>query len=226
MASIEGKVFQRKRFDFAALEPYGFRRTDAGYEYIADFMDGDFKAVLWVDDTGAVEGVVIDAMNDEEYAQLRCESFKGAYVSSVRAAYEEILESIARRCCKDVLFASDQANRLTDYILDRFDVNPDFPFGQTPYQSYGVFRHADNNKWFALVMNVKWDALLKNACEDTVDIINLKIVSASGDELRARDGIFPAYHMNHEKWISVVLDDTLCDDAVFELVETSFDLTR
>lgn len=32
--------------------------------------------------------------------------------------------------------------------------------------------------------------------------------------------------MNHKMWISVVLDDTISDEKVMELVTCSFDLTK
>lgn len=32
--------------------------------------------------------------------------------------------------------------------------------------------------------------------------------------------------MNHKMWISVVLDDTICDDKIMELIQSSFDLTK
>ena len=224
--TIEDKVFQRKRFVAEKLERFGFQKTDNGFEYACDFMDGSFRAILTVDGAGSVKGTVIDKMNDEEYAQLRIESFNGAYVNSVRASYEELLESIAARCCKDVLFVSDQANRIADRIMAKYGVGPDFPWEQSRYRGYGTFRHADTNKWFALIMNVKWDVLLKNGNPDTVDVVNLRIDPVEGDALRKAPGIYPGYHMNHRTWISVVLDETLSDETVMCLIETSFDLTR
>ena len=226
MSTIEDTVFARKRFLISNLEPFGFKKSDTGYTFTSDFMDGEFEAVLSVFEDGSYSGMVIDKMNDEEYAPLRVESFKGSYVSSVRAAYTEFLEWVAKACCIDVLFASDQANRLTDHIYLQYDIRPDFPFGQSQFQSYGTFRHPENGKWFALVMNVKRHALLKNGCEDTVDIVNLKIEPEKSVSLCNNVGIYPAYHMNHRNWISVVLDDTLDDYEVFSLLGDSFSLTR
>lgn len=226
MATLEDSVFARKRFLIDKLTSCGFERVDGGYSFTFEFMDGEFEAAFTVSDDGSYAGKVIDKMNDDEYAQLRIESFKGAYVSSVRAAYLELLEDIAKDCCVDVLFAFDQANRLTEHIFKHYAINPDFPFGQSQYQSYGTFRHPENGKWFALVMNVKWNALLKNGCEDTIDIVNLKIDPITSESLCSIEGIYPAYHMNHRNWISVVLDDTLEDGEVFSLLDTSFKLTR
>ena len=223
--SLEDEVFKHKRFVIEKLEQIGFEKCGDGYRLVRDFMDGDFRAVLVVDKKGMLTGRVIDVMNDEEYSQLRIESLNGAYVNSVRAAYKELLGSIAESCCKDVLFASDQANRLTEHIMAEYGVNPDFPWGQGRYQNYGTFRHADSGKWFALIMNVKWDALLKDGNADTVDVVNLKIDPGQGDTLRETPGIYPGYHMNHRNWISVALNGTLSDDEIARLVRASYDLT-
>ena len=189
-------------------------------------MEGDFSATLFVADNGSVSGKVVDNMTGEEYLPLRVENYSGAYVNSVRAAYENLLAEIAEKCCTDVLFVSDQANRITDAIFDMYSVRPDFPWGQSQYESYGTFRHPDNNKWFALIMDVKWNVLLKDGNTSFVDIVNLKIDPSTGEELRKIPGIYPAYHMNHKNWISVTLDDRLTDEEVMALIDSSFGLTR
>jgi predicted DNA-binding protein (MmcQ/YjbR family) len=224
--NIEDKIFSRKRFIIEKMLDFGFTKTDGGYYHKADFMDGDFKAVLTVSDNGKIQGTVIDKMNGEEYRQLRNDSFVGAYVNSVRSAYEKLLIGIAEKCCGDVLFSSDQANRVAERILSRFNVEPDYPFEQSQYQSYGVFRHGDNSKWFAIIMNVKRQVILKNADKNTVDIINLKTEPDNTETLLKRDGIYLAYHMNHKNWITVALDDSLSDDDVMILLEESFRLTE
>lgn len=224
--SIEEKAFSRKRFVVESMISFGFDKTEGGYRFEGDFMDGDFSAILTVSDKGEVSGTVIDNMNGDEYKQLRIDSFQGAYVNSVRSAYEEWLGRIVAACCKGVLFASDQANRIAERIADDFDVTPDYPWEQSQYQSYGVFRHTDNSKWFALIMNVKRHVLLKNGDENTVDIINLKADSERIEELTENNGIYQAYHMSHKYWISVSLDDSLTDDDVMMLVKDSFNLTQ
>ena len=107
-------------------------------------------------------------------------------------------------------------------IFQTFGVKPDFPWKD----DNGVFRHLDNNKWFSLIMYVTWDALLKNGDNRKLNIINLKIDGTKRDELYEIDGIYPAFHMNHKTWISVVLDDTICDYKIIELIQSSFDLTK
>ena len=220
MIRIEDEIFLKKKFDFEKLKEFGFCFENNTYTYSEDFMDGDFKAVIEISDV--LKGKVIDNNSNEEYMPLRIESFDGEYVCKVREAYKSILKRIADICCTDVFFANDQANRITNRIFQTYGVKPDFPWKD----DNGVFRHLDNNKWCSLIMCVSLDALLKNGDNRKLNIINLKIDTSKRDELYEIDGIYPAFHMNHKTWISVVLDDTICDDKIIELIQSSFDLTK
>ena len=219
--TVEEKAFRRKSFVPEKMLAYGFACENGIYRFSADFMNGDFRAEMEYEN-GGYSCRVIDKMNDEEYVRINAEAFDGAYVNSVRAAYAELLQSVARDCCEDKYFVSDQANRITEHIYSRWGIKPDFPFGEDPYDECGAFRHPENKKWFALVMNVARGAVLKNGDKSRVDVVNLKSADVPGD-LRA--GVYPAYHMNHRLWISVLLDDTLDDAGITALVENSFALT-
>lgn len=223
--SIESEAFLRRRFLPEALLRYGFTREEGGYRYVAPLMDGDFRADVIVTDGGEVCGTLMDCMNDEEYMPLRNERYEGAYVNTVRAAYAAFLSDIAAHCTTEVYFASDQANRVTATIMARYGVAPDFPWGRSPHENSGVFRHLDTAKWFGLIMNVRRGLLTHDEGTQLIDVMNLRIDPAAGDELRARTGVYAAYHMNHTLWISVALDDTLSDEDVMALVADSFRLT-
>lgn len=224
-SGIEEEVFQCLRFVPEKMIAYGFQREENQFIYETDFMDGAFHLILTVSKKGEVHGQVIDAMNEEEYWPLRSDNFGGSYVSSVRKNYQHLLETIAGNVCVHVLFASAQANRITDLILSSFDVKPDFPWREEQFQTYGAFRYADTKKWFALIMNVKRSALLKSEDSTMVDVINLKTQAADKDAQQYPGSVFPSYHMNHQTWISVILDESLPDDAVMKLIRQSFELT-
>jgi alkylated DNA nucleotide flippase Atl1/predicted DNA-binding protein (MmcQ/YjbR family) len=152
-------------------------------------------------------------------------NYSGAFVGSVRAAYEELLLDIADKCCTDVAFVSDQSNRIAALIQDKYSVEPDFPWDEGEHEPSGVFRHGSNNKWFGLIMNIDRRHLDSSAGDERADVINLKADENKTAFLHKIRGIYPAYHMNHRKWISVTLDDTLDDRDVMDLVDESFRLT-
>lgn len=220
MIHIEDEIFLKKKFDFDKLKSFDFSMVDNKYIYTEDFMDSNFKAIIEISDV--LKGKVIDNFSNEEYMPLRIESYDGEYICKVREAYKSILKRIADAWCTDVFFASDQANRIANLIYERYGVKPDFPWKD----DNGVFRHLDNNKWFSLIMYVSLDALLKNGDSHMLNIMNVKIDISKRDELYEIKGIYPAFHMNHKTWISVVLDDTICDYKIIELIQSSFDLTK
>ena len=113
-------------------------------------------------------------------------------------------------------------NRQTvcDYIKKKYKVLPEYPWRR--YDSNAVFRHADNNKWFALVMTIQGDRVGLTGTEE-VDVINLKVDDLFfRDLIIQEDGILPAYHMNKMHWISVLLDGTVPEARVFDLIDMSF----
>jgi hypothetical protein len=225
--TIEEKVFERRKFIPEKLLQYGFYEVDDGYEYKTDFRNGEFQASIFVTKEGKASGKVIDVMNNEEYSRLRAENCSDSYVISVQNAYIELLTSIAEYCCKILPFASAQANRIMEKIFQKYKVEPDFPWakkgGFKNYKNYGVFRHKDTKKWFAIIMDISWHSLLKNKNFATVDIINLKVEFV---EYFKGKGIYPAYHMDQENWISIILDETLEDDVITNLIDLSFNVTN
>lgn len=58
-----------------------------------------------------------------------------------------------------------------------------------------------------------------------VDVLNVKCDPILIGSYRTQDGFFPAYHMNKENWLSIVLDEPKLDDSIKELVILSYSLT-
>lgn len=109
------------------------------------------------------------------------------------------------------------------YMKKNYKVSPEYPWRK--YDTNAVFRHSDNRKWFALVMEVKREKLGLSG-EGYVDAINLKIDDGMLKDVLVREkGILPAYHMNKEHWITVVLDGTVGEDKLHELIQLSFEAT-
>ena len=101
---------------------------------------------------------------------------------------------------------ADIRNSIDRYIKDQYGAEPEYPWPK--YNQHAVYRHQDNKKWFALIMEVDRDKLGLSG-SGSVSVINLKI-----DDVFFRDviikeaGIMPAYHMNKQHWITVLLDGT------------------
>ena len=107
-----------------------------------------------------------------------------------------------------------------DYVKSQYGVDPDHPFEKDAETS--VFRHADNKKWFGLIMKVS-GVKLGLGTTAFISVINLKIDDpVFRDILIEQPGIIPAYHMNKRQWITVFLDGTVQKERVFDLIDASF----
>ena len=112
---------------------------------------------------------------------------------------------------------------LTDYIFDAFSVEPDYPFPRDDVTC--VFRHTDNRKWFGIMMKIPYRTLGMNRGGET-DIVNIKCDPVLMGSLRGKPGFRPAYHMNKDKWITILLDGSAGREEVTALVDMSFRMTE
>lgn len=111
---------------------------------------------------------------------------------------------------------------LTIYIIKRYGAEPEYLWAKHP--NFAVFRHGGNRKWFAVVMDIPKNKLGLMGTE-TLDIVNLKCDPRLSGSLRGEPGIFPAYHMNKENWITVALDGSVPDDKLKTLLDISHGAT-
>ena len=109
-----------------------------------------------------------------------------------------------------------------EYCLDTYGTSPDYPFDED-FET-AVLRHADNRKWYAIVMKVSRRKFGFDS-DEVIDVVNLKLPTEMFGSFGATDGVYPAYHMSKFHWISVLLPDAP-DDIVQFLVNVSFEATK
>ena len=111
---------------------------------------------------------------------------------------------------------------LIDYIFDEYSVEPDFPFRMDDVTC--VFRHIDNRKWFGIAMVIPYRTIgIKKA--GNVDILNVKCDPVMMGSLRGKPGFCPAYHMNKDKWITILLNGSADEADIKALLAMSFSMT-
>lgn len=109
-----------------------------------------------------------------------------------------------------------------EICLSSFGTSPDYPFDEDSLTA--VFRHADNRKWYAIMMRVSRRKFGFDS-DEVIDVVNLKLPTEMHGSFGAADGVYPAYHMNKFHWISVLLPDAPADVVSF-LVNASFEATK
>ena len=113
-------------------------------------------------------------------------------------------------------------NTLFAYAREEYDSEPEHLWASHP--DFAVLRRRDNAKWYALVMSVSGNKLGLESREE-VEVVNLKCDPTLSGSLRMGEGVYPAYHMNKESWISVSLTGGVDDDTILRLLDLSYDLT-
>ena len=109
-----------------------------------------------------------------------------------------------------------------NYCLNTYGTTPDYPFADG--LETAVLRHADNRKWYAIMMRVSRRKFGIDS-DEVVDVVNLKLPLEMFGSFGAADGVYPAYHMNKLHWISVLLPDAAEDLTQF-LVHASYEATK
>lgn len=213
---IEHDIFKRRTISFEKAEKFGFVRVNGEYVYERAIYDG-MIARITIDDSGVLSGEVYDEEFGEKYVNHRVESATGAFVVGVRNAYQALLEEIAVAISSEKRYVFDQANRIDRYIAEKYGVTPEFMWQKFPH--FGVYRNRDTRKWFAIIMNIGRGKVLKGESGE-VEVMNVKLDEQAGSFLG--NGVYPSYHMNHKSWVTILLDDTVDDARIAEMIEISF----
>ena len=109
-----------------------------------------------------------------------------------------------------------------DHCLNTYNTIPDYPFDED-FET-AVLRHSDNHKWYAIVMRVSRRKFGFES-DEIIDVVNLKLPLEMFGSFGTADGVYPAYHMNKLRWISVLLPDA-ADDLIEFLVNASYETTK
>ena len=100
------------------------------------------------------------------------------------------------------------AEELRDYCLSLLGTDEDFPFGPDT----SVFKVA--GKIFALSRLLEYPLRVSLKCDPPL-----------AEELRkAHPAVIPGYHLNKRHWNTVVIDGTLPDTMLTDMIEDSYDL--
>ena len=108
------------------------------------------------------------------------------------------------------------------YISETYNADGEHPWA--PESSHTVFRHGNNRKWFAIIMEIPKKRLGINE-DGMINIVNLKCDPMMIGSFILEEGIYPAWHRNKTHWLSVALDGRADEERLKFLLDLSFDLT-
>lgn len=160
---------------------------------------------------------IYDLDFNEVYSLFSVDSASGEIVTAIREEVKDVLEKIL--CLESVIYED-----VLRYVKERYNSTTVKPFKTNPDIKALV---TTKNKWYALFLDVEYSKLQKDSLVDSkVKIINLKHLSSEVSTVINNRNVFPAYHMNKNHWISVVLDNNIDIEYVKELIELSYNLVN
>ncbi|MBO4412747.1 MAG: MmcQ/YjbR family DNA-binding protein [Clostridia bacterium] len=111
-------------------------------------------------------------------------------------------------------------DKIYSYVKDNYKSEIEYLWKSAP--NFAVFRRNDNKKWYGIIMDIPYQKI--NVSKDgVVDILNVKIDDwFLKDSLLQEEGFYPAYHMNKEKWLSVLLDGKVNFEKICQLIDISY----
>lgn len=213
--NIENDIFKRYVPIKDKLIEYGFIYNENTYTLKKQLPIDSFYYVLSICGKDII-GNVYDGFDNIPYNNFRVVNATGEFVNKIKDVYISSLLDIREKCFKEKYFIFDQSNRITDAIINKYDIKPEFLWKDS---NFGVFRNNNSDKWFGLIMNIDYSKI-DSTKSGEIEVINIK-VNDSKEYLNV-NGIYSAYHMNKKSWISIILDDTLTDSYILDLINISF----
>lgn len=109
-----------------------------------------------------------------------------------------------------------------DWVKKCYGTEPEYLWQDTPWNA--VLRNRESNKWYGIIMTVE-ESKLGIPGKQMVDILDIKCAPDFIGALRQCPGFFPGYHMNKNSWITILLDGTVPEEKIKNLIDLSYQLT-
>ncbi len=110
---------------------------------------------------------------------------------------------------------------LHEYIASHYGAESDHPIKEE--HSITVFMRPDNKKWFAATKNIGCKSLGIDRA-GRIDILNVKLDPRVVATLRVREGFMPAWYMNQNSWVTILLDGSVADEEIREYLDMAYAL--
>ena len=212
-------IFRSAKIKKESLDAAGFKTTDDNtFSMNKTVSKGAFNADITLSLSEQTLTVhLFDSATSEKYALFDMPNTHGAFVASLREEVQQLIDEIKSKCFE----TSDLKDDYIAWIKTQFGAEPDYPWPDDAPWSF-VFR-CPNEKWFALVMRIKYRQLGLTSDEE-VWVVNMKASQDEIPNLIDKKSIFPAWHMNKKHWITVLLTAATDFNKLCELTQKSWEL--
>lgn len=212
-------IFRSAKIKKESLETAGFTTTDGNtFSMNQKVSNGAFNTDITLSlSEQSLTVHLFDSATGEKYVLFDMPSSHGAFVASLREEVQQLIDEIKSKCFE----TSDLKDDYIAWIKTQFDAEPDFPWPDAA--PYSFVLRCPNEKWFALVMRIKYRQLGLTSDEE-VWVVNMKACQDKIPNLIDKKSIFPAWHMNKKHWITVLLTAATDFNKLCELTQKSWEL--
>lgn len=117
----------------------------------------------------------------------------------------------------------DLREKIFAYAKERYGTSPEYLWKRDPDSA--VLRNGRNRKWYAIAMIVPRQRLgLDTGGMDPVDVINVKVDPDLLVQMIQADGFLPGYHMDKRYWMTILLDGSVGEGHILDLLDMSYGL--
>lgn len=214
------EIFRRKKAVPEKLSDYGFEENCGNYLYHTGIMNGEFSLCVTVGENGHVETDLTETDSGEEFTLYKTNA-ASSYIGDVRNAISDVLADISAKCYQPSVFKNPQTLRLIEHVSETYGDKLEFLWEKFPDNA--VWRRKDTGKWYGAILTVAKNKLVGSSSY-VAEIVDLRVQPEKLNELLDKEHYYPGWHMNKKSWYTVILEDEIPDEELFQRVRESFEL--
>lgn len=219
MSNIMYSIFNNKKVNLSKLLQFGFVQTETDYIYRKTLSESGFILTVHVTPQGEISTEMIDPSLNELYTLHLVDNATGGFVETVKYEYQETLLEIASQCFQADIFQSKQSNELIDYVRKTYGDELEFLWEKFPKNA--IWRRKDTQKWYGILLTVSKQKL-GLPCDESVEVLDFRILPEELEALVDYKTYFPGYHMNKKHWCTIILDGSLSFEEIRRRIDASY----
>ncbi len=220
---IDVTKLKSKTLNIEKLVKFGFLEKEDKYIYYNEICNGDFLFKMQIDKDKEIRLDVIDKSTNEPYSLFYVDNAQGSFISEINNECKNIIDKIELCCFDTNVYTSLQTKNVVEYIKNNYGDKLEYLWQKFP--DYAIWRRKDNKKWYGVLMTLP-KYKLDEKTKEKIDILNVRVEPEKIDSIVNNQNVYKGYHMNKKHWISLVLDNSIDNILVYNLIDKSFILAK
>jgi len=189
-------LIKNKTVDRAAAFAAGFTlEPDNALTLKRDLPNGLVVTVRLTETTLDVD--VFDGIFNEKYAPF----YGGHGGAAIKSEVRDMVDAALSQCTQSV----NLKTQIMQWLTSTYGTVPETPWEDSP--SYYTFKTAKTGKWYALFMDIA-PKFLSLPGDALIQVVNVKADADDVQNAVDNEHVFPAYHMNKQHWLTILLNAT------------------